>query len=43
LWHLFMAGTSSSGEGFSQERTAPVETESSEGLLDQLIDGLFGK
>jgi penicillin-binding protein 1A len=42
LWHLFMAGAPHSGKEFTQERTAPVETESSEGLLDQLIDGLFG-
>lgn len=42
LWRLFMAGTSSSGERFSQQKIEPAEAESSGGVLDDLIEGLFG-
>ncbi|MBY0502202.1 MAG: PBP1A family penicillin-binding protein [Alphaproteobacteria bacterium] len=41
LWHLFMKGTTDSGAGFVQEKTFEGEAPS-DGLLDQLIDGLFG-
>jgi penicillin-binding protein 1A len=41
LWYLFMSGTADSGVGFVHEKT-PIDETPSGGLLDQLIDGLFG-
>jgi len=42
LWHLFMLGTPQNAVSFSQE-TQPIEESPSGGLLDELIDNLFGE
>jgi len=41
LWHLFMSETPYTSPNFSQEAT-PTDEPSSGGLLNQLIDSLFG-